>query len=77
MAKVTNWRQQEQDLVARWEAATERHRRAHLEFATATQVEGTPDAALLAKVKAAGAELETLRRQVARMKREFLTGKRY
>jgi hypothetical protein len=77
MAKVSTWRQQEQELVARWQAATERHRMAHLELATSTQVDGTPNDALMAKVKAAGAELETLRRQVARLKREFLTGKRY
>ena len=77
MAKVTTWRQQEQELVARWEAATERHRLAHLELASAPQVDGAPDDALVAKVKAASAELEALRRQVARLKREFLTGKRY
>ena len=77
MAKESTWRQQEQDLVARWQAATERHRMAHLELATATQVDGSPDDALVAKVKAASVELEGLRRQVARLKREFLTGKRY
>ena len=77
MAKVTTWRQQEQELVARWQAATERHRMAHLELATATQVAGSPDDALVAKVKAASVELEALRRQVARLKREFMTGKRY
>ena len=77
MAKVTHWRQQEQELVDRWQAATERHRMAHLELATTTQVDGVPDGALVAKVKAASAELETLRRQVARLKREYLTGKRY
>jgi hypothetical protein len=77
MAKITHWRQQEQELVARWQAATERHRMAHLELATTTQVEGSPSAALVAKVEAANVELESLRRQVARLKREFLTGKRY
>ena len=77
MAKESTWRQQEQDLVARWQAATERHRMAHLELATATQVGGSPDDALVAKVKAASVELEALRRQVARLKREFLSGKRY
>jgi hypothetical protein len=77
MAKSLTWRQQEKELVARWEAATERHRQAHLEFATATQVAGVPDAALVAKVEAANAELQTVRRQVARLKRDFLTGKRY
>ena len=77
MAKESTWRQQEQDLVARWQAATERHRMAHLELAARTQVDGAPSEALVAKVKAASVELEGLRRQVARLKREFLTGKRY
>ena len=77
MAKVTTWRQQEQELVARWQAATERHRMAHLELANSTQADGAPSDALVAKVKEASMELESLRRQVARLKREFLTGKRY
>lgn len=77
MAKTSAWRQQEQELVARWQAATERHRLAHLELATCTQVEGMPKDALVEKVRAASAELESLRRQVARLKRDFLTGKRY
>ena len=77
MAKESTWRQQEQELVERWQAATERHRLAHLELATAAKVEGSPSDALVAKVKAASVELEALRRQVARLKREFLTGKRY
>jgi len=77
MAKTAAWRKQEQELLARWEAATEQHRRAHLELATTTQRDGAPNDALLARVKAASAELEALRRQVARVKRDFLTGKRY
>jgi hypothetical protein len=77
MAKVTAWRQQELELVARWQAATERHRMAHLELATTTKLEGSPSDALVAKVEAANAELKTVRRQIARLKREFLTGKRY
>ena len=77
MANVSAWRQQEQDLLERWQAATERQRKAHAELAAATQASGVPNDALVAEVKAATAELETLRRQVARLKRDFLTGKRY
>jgi polyhydroxyalkanoate synthesis regulator phasin len=77
MANVSAWRQQEQDLLERWQAATERHRKAHAELAAATQANGSPNDALVAEVKAASAELEALRRQVARLKRDFLTGKRY
>jgi hypothetical protein len=77
MAKTAAWRQQEQELVERWRAATERHRAAHAQLAARAQRDGTPDDALVLEAKAAGAEIEALRRQVARLKREFLTGKRY
>jgi chromosome segregation ATPase len=77
VANVTAWRQQEQQLVERWREATERHRAAHAELAARAQGAAAPDDALVEKAKAASAELETLRRQVARLKREFLTGKRY
>lgn len=77
MANVAAWRQQEQLLIERWREATERHRAAHAELAARAQGAGAPDDALLEKAKAANAELEALRRQVARLKRDFLTGKRY
>jgi len=50
--------------VQRWNAANERFRAAHA-------------GNLASEVDAARAELETLRRQVARLKSEFSTGKRY
>jgi hypothetical protein len=77
MANVTVWRQQEQQLVERWRAATERHRAAHAQLAARARTDSAPDDALVLEAKAAGAEIEALRRQVARLKREFLTGKRY
>jgi len=64
MDKRLNWREQEQQLVARWNAANERYRAAH---AGNQAVEAD----------AARAELELLRRQVARLKVEFTSGKRY
>jgi hypothetical protein len=64
MDQKKKWRDQEQALVERWTAASERFRLAH-----AGKV---PE-----EVQAAQAELETLRRQVARLKSEFSTGKRY
>jgi hypothetical protein len=64
MDKRNNWREQEQQLVARWNAANERYRIAHAGNQTA-------------EAEAARAELEILRRQVARMKVEFTSGKRY
>lgn len=77
MANVAAWRQQEQVLIERWREATERHRAAHAELAAQAQGAGAPADALVEKAKAANAELEALRRQVARLKRDFLTGKRY
>ena len=64
MDKRKTWRDQEQNLVQRWNAANERFRAAHA-------------GNLPQEVDAARAELETLRRQVARLKSEFSTGKRY
>jgi hypothetical protein len=73
--KVETWRSQEKALLERWNAAEERHRAAHA--ALAAHGGGAPDEALLQQVQASRAEMEALRRQVARLKREFLTGDRY
>ena len=64
MDKRKAWREQEEQLVARWKSATERYRVAHAEN-------------LAAEADAARTELETLRREVARLKVEFNSGKRY
>ena len=64
MDKRNTWREQEQQLIARWNAANERFRLAHADNQAA-------------EADAARAELEILRRQVARLKVEFSTGKRY
>ena len=64
MDQKKKWRDQEQELVASWTAANERYRIAH--------AGNVP-----AEVQAAQAELEHLRRKVARLKSEFNTGKRY
>jgi len=79
MQKLAAWRKQEQQLVERWSAAMERHRVAHEELSArrAAQGDGAPDDALVLKAEAARAEIEALRRQVARFKREFLSGERY
>ena len=79
MDKRKAWREQEQQLVARWNAATARHRDAHAEIARLqpSTDNGGPSKELLLKVEAAQAELEALRREVARLKVEFNSGKRY
>lgn len=79
MQKRSLWRKQEEELVERWGAANERYRTIHEELAA--QPEGQADSAprqeLLLKAQAALADIEALRRQVARLKREFLSGHRY
>ena len=74
--KVETWRSQEKALVERWNAAVERHRAAHAALAAQANG-GAPDEALVQQAEASRAEIESLRRQVARLKREFLTGNRY
>jgi hypothetical protein len=79
MDKRKKWREQEQRLVEGWNAATERLREAQAEVArqSLTQVDGAPTEECVRTPEAAMAELEAMRRQVARLKVEFSTGKRY
>jgi hypothetical protein len=72
MDKRNTWREQESRLVARWTAANERHRSALAGLdAQAPSLEAKAEAA------AAMAEVESLRREIARMKVEFNQGRRY
>ena len=79
MDKRRAWREQEQQLVDRWKAASERYRDAEaaLSSQSSANAEGAPDVESVLKVKAARAELEAMRKQVARIKAEFSAGKRY
>lgn len=79
MDKRRAWREQEQQLVDRWKAASERYRDAEaaLSSRSSANAEGAPDEESMLKVKAARAELEAMRKQVARIKAEFSAGKRY
>lgn len=79
MDKRRSWREQEQQLVERWNAATERCREAEAEVARQTLPEGngTPSAECVRSAESARVALEAMRKQVARMKVEFSTGKRY
>ncbi|HMA32607.1 MAG TPA: hypothetical protein VKT00_12410 [Casimicrobiaceae bacterium] len=79
MQKLAVWRRQEQQLVERWNAAIERHRVVHEELSArrAAQGDGAADDELVLRVRAAQAEIEALRRQVARLKREFISGERF
>jgi hypothetical protein len=79
MDKRKTWREQEQRLVEGWNAATERLREAQAEVARQRllQGEGAPTEECMRTEEAARVELEAMRKQIARMKVEFSTGKRY
>ena len=79
MDKRRAWREQEQQLVERWKAASERYRDAEAALSSQSSASsgGAPDEESVLKVKAARAELEAMRKQVARIKVEFSAGKRY
>ena len=79
MDKRRTWREQEQLLVKRWNAATERWREAEAEVTRQRlpQGDGAPSEECVRSAQAARVELEAMRKQVARMKVEFSTGKRY
>ena len=79
MDKRRSWREQEQQLVERWNAATERCREAEAEVTRQRlpQGDGAPTEDCVRSAEAARAELEGMRKLVARMKVEFSTGKRY
>jgi len=75
MDKRKTWRTQEQELVARWNSAVARHQEVMREIAM-TGGDAT-SAALVLKADSARAEMDAVRRQVARLKVEFNSGKRY
>jgi len=79
MDKRKTWREQEQQLVERWNAATERYRdaKAALSSQSAANGDGAPTEECMMEAEAARAEYEAVRKQVARMKAEFSAGKRY
>jgi len=75
MDKRKQWRTQEQELVARWNSAVARHKDVLAEIALAGA--DATNAALMLKADSARADMDVLRRQVARLKVEFNSGKRY
>ena len=79
MSKQKTWREQEQRLVEAWNAATERLREAQAELQrqSLAQGDGAPSKECVRTAELANAELEIMRKKVARMKVEFSTGKRY
>lgn len=77
--KQKHWREQEQELVNRWNAATDRYRVAQAAalLPAAPQDDGAPVTNSAEAVEAARMELESVRKRVARFKAEFSAGKRY
>ncbi|HEX6317580.1 MAG TPA: hypothetical protein VFZ84_01815 [Burkholderiales bacterium] len=75
MDKRKRWRTQEQELVARWNSAVARHKDVLAEIAQAGGA--STSEALVLKADSARAEIDAIRRQVARLKVEFNSGKRY
>ncbi|HEX6297423.1 MAG TPA: hypothetical protein VFZ74_12685 [Burkholderiales bacterium] len=73
MDKRKRWREEEERLVARWNAAAIRYREVQAEISS----QGTETEALKLKAQTAREEVEAVRREVARLKVEFNSGKRY
>jgi polyhydroxyalkanoate synthesis regulator phasin len=73
------WRVEEQKIVERWNSAAERYREVMEEISRQQPFTGPngPSEELERKAQAVRAEIEALRRQVARLKVEFSSGKRY
>ncbi len=72
MDKRKTWREQETRLVARWTAANERHR-----AALAGLADPAANDASRSEAAAAAAEVDAVRREIARLKVEFNQGRRY
>lgn len=77
MDKRKHWREQEQRLVERWNAAALRYQEVQAELSLGNGGQGAESEALKVKVQTARAEVEAVRREVARLKVEFNSGKRY
>ncbi len=73
MDKRRHWREQEQRLVQRWNTAAVRYQEVQ------AQISASPEATEELKVleQTARAEVDAVRREVAKLKVEFNSGKRY
>jgi hypothetical protein len=77
MDKRKTWREQEEDLVARWNAAASRQQSLQSQILRQRDAGAEPDAQLLLEAERSRSEMDSVRREVARMKVQFYTGKRY
>lgn len=76
MDKRRVWREQEQRLVERWNEVTTRYQGLHAEISRQASA-GVVSPELTLQAERARADVEVVRRQVARMKVEFNSGKRF
>ncbi len=80
MDKRKAWREQEQQLVEKWNSAAQRYRDIMAQIAREDPFAATgggPSEDIQSKAAAVRAEIEGLRKKVARLKAEFNSGKRY
>lgn len=77
MDKRKAWREQEQMLVQRWNAAATRYQDLQARISRQAAVGTTAHEELMREAEQARADIEAMRRQVARLKVEFVSGKRY
>jgi len=78
MDKRKAWREQEQRLVESWNTAVARFRDVQAELERQELAAGgSASEELRLRAEAARAEIEAVRKQVARLKVEFSSGKRY
>jgi len=73
------WREQEQQLVEKWNSAAQRYRDIMTQIARDNPfaAAGGPSEEMMTQAAAVRAEIDALRKKVARLKAEFNSGKRY
>ena len=79
MDKRKTWREQEQQLIEKWNSAARRYREIMARIAQEQPFApaGAPSDEIMNQAAAVRAEIDALRKTVARMKAEFNSGKRY
>lgn len=79
MDKRKTWREQEQQLIEKWNSAARRYREIMARIADEQPFApaGGPSDEIMNQAAAVRAEIDALRKTVARMKAEFNSGKRY
>jgi polyhydroxyalkanoate synthesis regulator phasin len=77
MDKRKAWREQEQMLVQRWNAAATRYQDLQARISQQAADGTAAQEELMREAEQARADIDAMRRQVARLKVEFVSGKRY